>query len=152
MLTFSPASFADTTALMERGVRQSDWRECLKATGGGMGTALRLAVATSSLAVAARIEGRILALFGVAADPAGQGVVWLTAHAEAEAPGLAVPLARASRHFVDHCLRHFKYLHNVADPEHKVSLRWLEWLGFYIDRENPVRGPLGHELYRFWRT
>ena len=152
MLTFNPASVADATALMERGVRQSDWRECLKATGGGMGVALRLAVATSSLAVAARIEGRILALFGVAADPAGQGVVWLTAHAEAEAPGLAVPLARASRHFVDRWLRHFKYLHNVVDPTHNVSLRWLKWLGFYIDRENPVRGPLGHELYRFWRT
>ena len=141
-LTFTPASNTDAAELMERGIRQSDWRECLKVTGGGVGTALRLAMAVSSLAVAMRAEGRIVALLGVAADPAGQGMIWLIAHDEAENPGLAIPLARASRHFVSHWQRRFKRLHNVADPEHAVSLRWLTWLGFYIDRENPVCGPL----------
>ena len=151
MLAFKPAGYADVAELMERGVRLSDWRECLKATGGGMDMALRLAVGLSALAVAVRLEGRIIALFGVAADAAGHGVVWLAGHDELERPELAVALGRISRRFVACWLREFKRLHNVVDPANKGSQRWLEWLGFTIDRDSPARGPLGHELYRFWR-
>ncbi len=151
MLTFKPAAFADADALLGRGVREADWQECLKTTGQGLGAALRFSVAASALAVAACLEGRIIAMFGVGKDPKGQGIIWLVANPEAEASELAVPLARASRRFVDHWARLYGRLGNVVDPEHVVSLRWLAWLGFDIDRENPVRGPLGHELYRFWR-
>lgn len=151
MFTFRRAEYADADALLARGVRQADHRECLKAAGMAVGPALRASVANSDLAVAACLEGKVIAMFGVGTDAAGHGLVWLVATDEAERPGLAVPLARASRRFVDSWQRHFKRLHNVADPEHKTSLRWLAWLGFTIDRDNPVRGPLGHELYRFWR-
>ena len=151
MFTFRRAEYADADALLARGVRQADHRECLKAAGMAVGPALRASVANSDLAVAACLEGKVIAMFGVGTDAAGQGLVWMMAHDEAEAPWLAVPLARASRRFVDSWQRHFKRLHNLADPEHKTSLRWLAWLGFNIDRAKPVRGPLGHELYRFWR-
>lgn len=150
-LTFSPASLADADALLLRGARTADWRECFKANGSGLGGPLRFSVAASAMAVAVHFKRRIIALFGVGEDAAGHGAVWLAAHAEAERPDLAVALARASRRFVDCWQREFKRLHNVADPEHAQSLRWLTWLGFTIDRDNPVRGPLGHELYRFWR-
>lgn len=156
MLTFTPAGQADAEALLDRGARQADWRECFKTTGGSLGPALRFAVAASDLAVAARLTGRIIILFGVAKDrlapPASNSaLVWLAAHDEAERPDLAVSLARASRRFADCWQRQFNILHNVADPDNTLALRWLEWLGFVIDRENPVRGPLGHELYRFRR-
>lgn len=151
MLTFAPAKISDADALLIQGAREADWRESLKANGGSFGAALRFSVAASALAVAVHFEGRIIALFGVGEGTRGHGMVWLVATDEAERPGLAVPLARASRHFVECWQRHFKRLHNVVDPEHVVSLRWLAWLGFTIDRDNPVRGPLGHELYRFWR-
>ena len=151
MLTFRPAVISDADALLTRGVRQADRRECLKTAGMAVGPALRASVANSDLAVAICLAGRIIALFGVGRDAAGHGLIWLIANDEAEAPELAVPLARTSRRFVNCWLRHFKRLHNVADPEHKTSLRWLAWLGFNIDRANPVRGPLGHELCRFWR-
>ena len=151
MLTFAPAKISDADALLARGVRQADHRECLKAAGMAVGPALRASVANSDLAVAACLEGKVIAMFGVGTDAAGHGMVWLVATDEAETPALAVPLARASRHFVECWQRHFKRLHNVVDPEHVASMRWLTWLGFVIDRENPVRGPLGHELYRFWR-
>ena len=151
MLTFRPAEISDADALLTRGARAADWRECLKSHGVGLGGVLRETVMNSDLAVAAYEDGRIIALFGVGTDGHGRGFIWLVAHDEAEAPALAVPLARVSRRFVEHWLRAYGRLGNVVDPENTVSLRWLDWLGFNIDRESPVRGPLGHELYRFWR-
>ncbi len=146
-----PAVVADADALLARGARAADWRECLKTSGKSLASALRFSVAASDLAVAVRYEGRIIALFGVASAGARHGLVWLVGNDEAENAELAVPLARASRRFVDCWLRTFKCLHNVVDPDNALSLRWLAWLGFGIDRDNPVRGPLGHELYRFWK-
>ncbi len=188
MLIFTLATPDDVDALLARGVRASDRRECAKAAWRGLDSALRFSLAASVMAVgvhcldprkAAALTGkppktalfdgeartlrqgrnrelgdnygRILALFGVAQDPAGHGLIWLAATDEFARPDLAVPLARASRRYVNCWLREFKCLHNVVDPDNAPALRWLEWLGFDIDRKSPVRGPLGHELYRFRR-
>ena len=152
MLTFSFARSDDADALLLRGVRLADRRECFKTTWRSLESALRFSLNASTPAVAVHFKRRIIALFGVAKDPAaGDGLVWLIAHDEVERPELAVPLARASRRFVDCWLQEFKCLRNVADPDNAPALRWLEWLGFAVDRGNPARGPLGHELYRFRR-
>ena len=151
-LTFAPAVMADADALLMRGARQADWRECFKATGGSLSPALRFSVARSDLAVAVRSAGKIIVLFGVGADAAGQGAVWLVAHPDAEHPDLIRNLARTARRFVDCWQRQFDVLHNVVDPDNTIALRWISWLGFVIDRDKPVRGPLGHTLLNFRRT
>ena len=145
-LEFTPASAGDADELLARGVRAADWQECFKTTGHGLGPALRFSVAVSDLAVSARHKGQLVALFGVAG-----GLVWLVGHEDLARDDLAVSIARGSLHFVDAWGREFARLYNVVDPDNALSLRWLAWLGFVIDRERPVRGPLGHELYSFWR-
>ena len=76
---------------------------------------------------------------------------WLLAHADFERRETAICMGRLSRRFIEHWLTVFGRLENYADPEHEKSLQYLRWLGFNFDWEQPVRGPLGHELVRFWR-
>jgi hypothetical protein len=81
----------------------------------------------------------------------GAGVPWLLAHADFERRETAVTLMRLSRRFIERWLKVFGSLENVADPEHRVSLKYLTDLGFTFDWGRMVSGPLGHPLVPFRR-
>ena len=158
MLNFRPATVFDADALLGRGVRAADQAECWKMTGATVDELLRESVDKSTCAATVKYNGKIIALFGVAPLPlcpllAGKymGLVWLIGHDDFDLPELAVPLARASRHFIACWLREYALLGNFVNPDNSSSLRWLGWLGFNIDRESPLCGPQGHVLYRFWK-
>ena len=170
-----PATLADADELLRRGLRRSDMRETRKCTDLTPEQSLRLGVRRSEQAFAVRLNDRLLALTGVCGvtlsgdlgvgrqsfskthpHPVFRpgvhlGLVWLKAHTDVDLPRYLAPLARLSRRWTAIWQKQYPLLGNVVDPEHRAALRWLEWLGFKIDREHPVTGPLGHELYLFWR-
>ena len=148
----SALRFAVSASALAVAVRYVDPRDADSVAGRAGRAAVSAEPQTMQSKGADAENGRLIALFGVASDARGHGIVWLAATCEAEAPALAVPLARASRRFVEHWLQHFTCLRNQVDPDNTLSLNWLAWLGFDIDRAHPVRGPLGHELYPFHRV
>ena len=153
ILTFTPGTEADVSALLSRGLRDSDRREAWRAAGMSPEMALPLTVRSSAMTATVKASDSVIAMLGVC--PSGMlsntAAPWLVGHADMESKPHAMPLARGCRRFVDHWLTVFDRLENVADPEHTESMRFLEWLGMTVDYDNPVRGPLGHVLVRFWR-
>lgn len=158
MLKFRPATTFDADTLLLRGVRATDQAECWKMAGVTVDELLRESIEKSVCAATVEHDSNPIALFGVAPLPLlpllsnkTMGLVWLVAHDDFSRPELAVSLVRASREFIACWLREYELLGNFIDPENAVSLRWLAWLGFTIDAQNPVHGPHGHNLYRFWK-
>lgn len=148
-----PAASGDAEALLARGLRPADEREAWKVAGLPPDVALRLTLDGSDMAAAILVDNIIVALFGVCSLGAltGTAAPWLLAHTDFERPETAVCMGRISRRFITHWLSVFGRLENYADPEHEKALVYLRWLGFNFDWDHPARGPLGHELIRFWR-
>ena len=42
--------------------------------------------------------------------------------------------ARASKKFIHHILNKYERLENAVDYRYKLSIRWLKWLGFTVER------------------
>jgi hypothetical protein len=152
-ITITPCLPEHCGELLRRGLRPTDAAELWKVRALTPEKALPEAVENSLLALTLLIDGQATALFGVAEKSAlsGAGVPWLVAHADFERRETAVPLMRLSRRFIDHWLKTFGRLENVADPEHRVSLKYLTNLGFTLDWGGMIPGPLGHPLIPFRR-
>lgn len=109
---------------------------------------LRDSVAAARWAIVAEVDGRPAIAYGVTptADPR-IGSAWMLATDD---------LRLVSRAFIARCRAEvrlmeqtFLVLTNEVHRENALALRWLEWLGFTIDRERPS-GPNG-ELFVFWK-
>lgn len=57
-------------------------------------------------------------------------------------------MVREGRKIVKLWLEKFNKLHNIVDARNHLSIRWLEMIGFTIDRQGPLVIN-GHEFYRF---
>lgn len=153
-----PYQPGDAEKLLKRGLRKSDRLELWKMTGMDEKTLfkLRLPEIEKRQAMLGTVlwRGNIISLFGVC--PADYlnctGTPWLLAHPDFERQELAVPLARVGRRFITHWLKYFEILENICDPENTKAMDFLTWLGFKFDFEQPLRGPMGHTLLKFWRT
>lgn len=101
-------SFED--ALVES-VRRSDWTAC------GV------------------VDGAPVCLFGVAPGSvlSGRGVPWMLAGAGLDRA--EIPFLRRSRPVRDAMLATYPHLCNVVDARNTRTIRWLDWLGFRINRE-----------------
>ena len=143
----------DDEALIARGLRGSDDAECFKTGGLTAAEALRYSVRGSDLAAGMWIHGKIAAVCGVASPGAlaDVGAPWLLAHDDFERADTATAAARASLRLVECWAKEYGRLQNVADPQHTKALRFLDFLGFHFDWGQPVTGPFGHQLVRFWR-
>lgn len=144
----------DEQRLLTRGLRRADVLEAVRVAGLPADTALRLTVANADMAASISINGNIVALLGVGrrGTLSNVGVPWIVGHDDFEYPATAPAMVRISRRFVEHWLTVFDRLENVGDPEHVRSIPYLEWLGFTLDWDNPIHGPFGHPLIKFWRN
>lgn len=149
-LKIEPAKPGHVDALLLAGARDSDWRECFMTTGGGLGAALRAGLAESEEAAAAYLDGELAGLFGVARRP-GHGAVWLAGTERLSAPERALRLTRTAKSILGAWQARYGRLACLADPGNAKGLAWLERLGFRPDPD-PARGPLGHALWRMWRS
>ena len=152
-----PYRAGDEEELLARGLRESDRLELWKLTGLDEATLFKLRLPElkkhQARLGAALWHGNIIALFGVCPADCfkSKGIPWLLAHPDFERQELAVPIARVGQRFTRHWLNYFEILENVCDPKNTKAMNFLSWLGFKFDFEQPLRGPLGHPLLRFWR-
>ncbi len=93
-------------------------------TGADMGECCLNAWEASLLFVSIRHDGLLMGVFGLMAD----GGAWAisTRHAEKH----SVKCAKLSRKILEEALGFFDSLYTLADPKHKVTMKWLKWLGF----------------------
>lgn len=95
------------------------------------------------------VGGELVCMFGVTPHwPLARGVgqPWLLGSDAIERH--AVAFLRCSRPCLRDMLKAFRRLENFIDARNRVSIRWLEWLGFTIHPAAP-HGPFGLPFHRF---
>lgn len=139
MLTIEPAS-ADAAQELQNDLHPDDMAELLAA---GVSLSDGLDVECRAL----RMDGRLVALFGLAGHPteSGYGIPWmLCTNALPLVP--RHELASVSLGVVDEWKAQRAVLQNMVHRRNERAIRFVEWLGFMVARE-PV-GPRG-EFYLF---
>lgn len=93
-------------------------------------------------------EGYCIAIFGVGSIDDDGGCPWLLASDEL--------FDKHSKEFVKQCAgfakrlaRNYRWLFNYVAVENTKAIRWLEWLGFIVDRQTPTVFK-GMTFYPFW--
>lgn len=129
-------------------MRQLDYDEVVAASGPGVPETLHRSLAYSTSAVAADLDGKLLALFGIA--PAGllsdTAAPWCLATPALEAK--AGMLTRVARGYFRAARRDYPRLVNYVDARNLPSIAWLKIMGFAVSPE-PV--PFGWAHLPFHR-
>ena len=109
---------------------------------------LMQALQKSALAYTARVDGQIVCIFGVAPHCLllDSGTPWLVGTDLIERH--ARQFLRHSRPYLAEILALYPRLSNFVDASNTHAVRWLRWLGFFLDGPSPV-GPRGAPFYRF---
>lgn len=142
----------DVGAMCRRGMRRADELEVLR-----MGRisdpylALAEGVEESEVSLAAYTDHGVACLVGVykASLLGREGYIWLLGHSDLER--YAVRFLKESRRVLAALLADYTLLENYVDAENTLTLRWLEWLGFTIDRDAPIITPMGYPFYHVWK-
>lgn len=95
------------------------------------------------------VDGRVLAMFGVAPTTALStvGSPWLLGSREVPQHRRAFMLA--SREYIRQITPMYAMLENYVDARYTASIRWIRWLGFTVDEAKPF-GLDGALFHRFW--
>ena len=149
---FKKADMDDVGAMCRRGMRPADELEVLRM--GRMSDpylALAEGVEESEVVLAAYTEQGIACIVGVYKDSllGSGGIIWLLGHQDLEK--YTVRFLKESRRVLASFLEGYSLLENYVDVENTLTLRWLEWLGFTIDRDTPITTPMGYPFYRVWK-
>lgn len=130
-------------------MREEDKRELAAVSGHRPFDALANSLGFSLLAWTCLVENRPACMWGVCPchKPDFHGIPWLLA--TPEITRISFEFAKQSRRYVQHMLAPFPYLENFVHAKNKVSMHWLEWCGFELDRR-PIKMGMGNEnFYRF---
>ena len=111
-------------------LRDQDRDEVAAAHGGDPRSSVALSILMSARAFAVLDrQGVPVCLFGAAPHPLpGVGVAWLLG-TDGILPE-ALPIARASKPYLDELHQRFPLLWNYVDERNTLSIRWLRWMGF----------------------
>lgn len=133
-------------------LREIDKREIWASHRHSPREALVRSLRASHLAWSCMVEGKPVFMWGVAQAPSTImyrcGRPWLLGTSAIE--GLTIPFMRQSRVAVAALHQHYDHLSNHVHAENNVSIRWLGWLGFTIEKAKPVQWH-GETFYKFWR-
>lgn len=146
MIEFVPASLVHVGPIA-LAMREIDRLEC-RLGGHNPKEALRLSLYTSTLAWTAKIDGRPVAMFGVAPVNllGGEGSPWLLLTEEGARQ--AKTLVREGRRYSDLMQQAFPVLANVVHADNVVAIRWLRRLGYSMGEPFDVGG---HRMRHFER-
>lgn len=117
--------------------RQEDVAELLAGSGMTPAQVLDYGLRVSAMVYTGLVDGVPVCVFGVSPASAltGKGCPWMVA-----TPGLE-PVARrfalASRGVLEEMLAVFPVLINFVDNRNVKAIRWLGWLGFWVDEPKP---------------
>ena len=123
-----------------RRMRKADRDEVAAASGKSPAEALIYSLRKSSQAWTCIIAGKPEMMFGVGDLNvlAGIGAPWLLGTDAVERHYLA--FLRGSVSWRDQLLRRYPIMRNFVDDRNKVSMRWLQWLGFTLSDPVVVGG------------
>jgi len=114
--------------------------------------AVRMSVACSDVAFAARVEGRLMGIFGALRGSLldADATIWLLCTEEP---------ARHPRDFIANCREGFRLLAaalpdvelftNFVHAANGSAVKWLEWSGAWFETSTELRGQLGGAFKRF---
>ena len=130
-------------------IRQADRDECLALANMTAETAMWRGLELSPMAWTGRVDGGIVAIFGVApgCEATGLGIPWLVG--TDALPLHALPFLRNSRGYLALMRRAYPWLQNVVDARNTAAIRWLRWLGFHVELAVPI-GPNRVPGHVFW--
>jgi hypothetical protein len=134
---FTRPTEADIDELV-RCMRPQDVAECHAAGHTDLHAVIRDGVARSTWCHAVRIDGKLLAIFGVAPlgtvlDP--RGVPWLLG--TPELPRCRRALGRHAPAYIASMLASYPHLLNHVHAENTVAVRWLRRMGFTLHAATP---------------
>lgn len=130
-------------------LRKGDIAEIKASSGGNPEDILLLSLGMSPKSWAWLHNGRVMAIFGVAAYPArpGVGIPWLLAAKGIERHKVYV--MRQSRKYMQEVLKDFPVLENWVDCRNTRAIQWLSWCGAALCEVDPFRGVQRLPFIRF---
>lgn len=146
MIEVVPATLAHVGPLA-RTMREIDRHECAIA-GHTPKQALRLSLNGSAVAWTVKVDGKVVAMFGVSPvnTLTGEGCPWLLMSDAATKQARALLVLGSS--YSVRLNRVFPVLRNVVHADNVVAIRWLRRLGYTV---GPVVDMRGHPMRGFER-
>ena len=138
MIEIVPARFAHINSIASR-MREIDSVEC-RVFGKRPKEALRLGLASSTIAWTALIDGRPEAMFGASTQSLidGTGRPWMLMTDDAVKHGKS--LVRLGRIYTAALHQHYATLHNWVHAHNATAIRWLARLGYAVGGVEVIRG------------
>lgn len=128
-----PACMLDAVHIAER-MREADRREVMASHGLSPLAAACSSVQASLDPMAALVDGEVMAIFGVA-ENGNVATPWLLGADGVEQYHFA--FLRLSRGWIKDMRSRYALMRNWVDARNEVSIRWLRWLGFEIQKPEP---------------
>jgi hypothetical protein len=153
-LTHRKMFLDDIPKVLKLKLRKEDQEELHAASGLTPEAALQVAVLHSDEVSVLLLDGRIVGLFGLAADPRDPhcAAPWmLSGDSLFSGPGLRTLFSRGSRDVVRKMCEKYYRLENYVSKENKIAIRWLGWLGFEFDDAPVTLADPKVEFLRFWK-
>lgn len=142
-----PATTEDATFIAAR-LREDDLDEIRRDHDTDVEKILVFGVMASEEALAYEDEGRVFAIGGVIRGEDGCGIVWQTGTPEIEhRPKFYL---RETREIMNRWLSRYGKLHNLVGSRNRVSIRYLEHLGYTIEPGVVVLGDRQVPYQYFW--
>lgn len=126
----------DFVAVSEMNLRTWDQIEAMAAYGRGVSEGLEQSILSSSLVYVAEDGEGIQGVFGLNTDDKQIGVPWFVATKVAEDNKMLI--ARMGLKMVKEFLKERSWLMNYVACDHEQSIKWLEWLGFTVDKSTEI--------------
>ncbi len=133
------------------GMRAADRREVWSSDRWLPEEALKKSLMLSTRAWTCFVDGLPACMWGVAHKGSifsETGVPWLLGTDAIY--GISRTFVRHSRDYIAKMHVVYPYLENYVHADNRLSIRWLAWCGFVIERETP-RCMNGEDFYYFWR-
>ena len=149
MITIEKATQAQALEMAPR-MRLDDQLEVWASSGTTPLEALMRSINSPGEHWAALDDGKVVAMFGISQrsllGAKDVGVPWMLGGDGLE--NNTKVLLRLSRDFIKEASRQFEVLCNYVDARYTAAIRWLEWLGFTMERAKPY-GFEGLPFHRF---
>lgn len=133
-------------------LREQDKEELLASTGKKQKQALLESLFGSKYTWVVIIEGKIEAVFGLGENVSPPfGIPWFLASNKVNL--FSYTFAKESKKFVDKVLPlYYPTMCNLVYANNKDSIKWLKWLGFTVEEDNPIhlKNP-DNPFYKFYR-
>lgn len=140
----------DLSAVLSMKLRPIDELECRASTGLLPQQALlsSLHVSTDGLWVIT-LDTLIIGVFGVAPLPNQMGAPWLLATDDLRV--VSRKFLRESRKIVNTWQRYYVCLTNFVAAENHEAIRWLQWLGFRVEKRPLILHDPKVDFFQFYR-